>query len=168
MEDVLCGNRVSNTFGGWTLGGKFRQQEVGEIESEATEYGRYSFNPDAWKHAFGEFNALLFAQIQTATYPYILQFDLSNFYDSIRLDVLQRWIREDASSDKGWIVTLLLYFLNGWNRQKTGLHPQAVGVPQDALADCSRILANYYLCIGTTDSQLHFARSDRRGVFPIR
>jgi hypothetical protein len=25
------------------------------------------------------------------------------------------------------------------------LHPQAVGLPQDALADCSRILANYYL-----------------------
>jgi hypothetical protein len=58
---------------------------------------------------------------------------------------VQRWIREDASSDKGWVIALLFYFLNQWNRRNTGLHPQAVGIPQDALADCSRILANYYL-----------------------
>jgi hypothetical protein len=145
LEDVLCGNRVQNTFGGWTLGGKIRGKESEEIESEATEYGRYSFNPNAWKEAFGEFNSLLFAQVETKAFPYILQFDLSNFYDCIRLDILQRWIREDASSDKGWVIALLFYFLNQWNRRNTGLHPQAVGIPQDALADCSRILANYYL-----------------------
>ena len=46
---------------------------------------------------------------------------------------------------KGWIITLLFYLLNQWNRRNTGLHPQAVGLPQDALADCSRILSNYYL-----------------------
>jgi len=145
LEDVLCAHRVPNTFGGWTLGGKLRSKEVEEIESEATEYGRYSFNPNAWRQAFGEFNALLFGQIETGIYPLILQFDLSNFYDSVRLDILQRWIREEAGSYRGWIITLLFYFLNQWNRQKTGLHPQAVGIPQDALADCSRILANYYL-----------------------
>lgn len=84
LEDVLCGRRTPNTYGGWTLGGKLRAQEATEMESEATEYGRYSFNPDAWKEAFGEFNSLLFAQIETRQYPLILQFDLSNFYDSIR------------------------------------------------------------------------------------
>ena len=47
--------------------------------------------------------------------------------------------------EKGWIVALLFYFLNQWNRRNTGLHPQGVGIPQDALADCSRLLANYYL-----------------------
>ena len=145
LEDVLCGNRTTNTFGGWTLGGKLRSQEALEMENEATEYGRYSFNPDAWKQAFGEFTALLFAQIETDEYPFILQFDLSNFYDCVRLDILQRWIREEASSDKGWLIALLFYFLNQWNRRNTGLHPQAVGLPQDALADCSRILANFYL-----------------------
>ena len=145
LEPILSGNRTPNTFGGWTLGGEIRSQETREIESEATEYGRYSFNPNAWRQAFGEFNALLFAQLETGAYPFVLQFDLSNFYDSVRLDVMQRWIREESSSEKGWIITLLFYFLNQWNRQKTGLHPQAVGIPQDALADCSRILSNYYL-----------------------
>lgn len=145
LEDVLCVNRTANTFGGWTLGGKLRQQEKSEIECELTEYGRYSFNPQAWIRAFGEFNALLFSQLDQGNYSHVLQFDLSNFYDSVRLDMLERWIREESDSEKGWIITLLFYLLNQWNRRNTGLHPQAVGLPQDALADCSRILSNYYL-----------------------
>ena len=92
-----------------------------------------------------EFNSLLFSQLSQENYTHVLQFDLSNFYDCVRLDILERWIREEANSEKGWIVTLLFYLLNQWNRRNTGLHPQAVGLPQDALADCSRILANYYM-----------------------
>jgi hypothetical protein len=145
LEDVLCGNRTPNTFGGWTLGGKLRKQENDEIENEATDYGRYSFNPQAWTQAFGEFNSLLFAQLDSGHYDFVLQLDLSNFYDSVRLDILERWIREDSAAEKGWVIALLFYLLNHWNRRNTGLHLQAVGIPQDALADCSRILANYYL-----------------------
>ena len=145
LEDVLCGNRTPNTFGGWALGGKLRKQEYSELECESTDYGRYSFNPKAWVHAFGEFNSLLFAQLDQGNYSHILQFDLSNFYDCVRLDILERWIREDGNSSKGWIIALLFFLLNQWNRRNTGLHPQAVGLPQDALADCSRILANFYL-----------------------
>lgn len=145
LEDVLCGNRTPNTFGGWTLGGQLRVRENDEIESDATAYGRYSFNPLAWTHAFGEFNALLFAQLDPGHYAYVLQLDLSNFYDCVRLDILERWIREHSPPEKGWVIALLFYLLNHWNRRNTGLHPQAVGLPQDALADCSRILSNFYL-----------------------
>ncbi|MGA7412905.1 MAG: RNA-directed DNA polymerase, partial [Bryobacteraceae bacterium] len=145
LEDVLCVNRTPNTFGGWTLGGSFRRQENADIECELTDYGRYSFNPHAWTHAFGEFNSLLFAQLDQRRHSHVLQFDLSNFYGCLRLDMLERWIREEADSSKGWIITLLFYLLNQWNRRNTGLHPQSVGLPQDVLADCSRILANYYL-----------------------
>ena len=145
LEDVLCGNRTENTFGGWTLGGKLRVRETSEIECDLTEYGRYSFNPQAWTQAFGEFNSLLFSQLDQSNYSHVLEFDLSNFYDCVRLDILDRWIREEADSAKGWVISLLFYLLNHWNRRNTGLHPQAVGLPQDALADCSRILANYYL-----------------------
>jgi hypothetical protein len=106
---------------------------------------RFSFNPRAWTAAFGEFNSLLFAQLDTGKYSHVLQFDISNFYDCVRLDILERWIREESDASKGWIIALLFYFLNQWNRKNTGLHPQAVGIPQDALADCSRILANFYL-----------------------
>ena len=146
LEDVIAGNRTANTFGGWTLGGKLRQQEYGEIESDTGfSSARYAFDPRAWTAAFGEFNALLFAQLESGDYTHVLQFDLANFYDCVRLDILERWIREDADRSKGWIIALLFYFLNQWNRRNTGLHPQGVGIPQDALADCSRLLANYYL-----------------------
>ena len=146
LEDVLCGNRTANTFGGWTLGGKMRKLEDVEVAFD-TGYSsaRYSFNPRAWTAAFGEFNSLLFAQLDTDAYTHVLQFDLSNFYDCVRLDILERWIREEADASKGWVIALLFFFLNQWNRKNTGLHPQAVGIPQDALADCSRILANFYL-----------------------
>lgn len=145
LEDVLCGNRTPNTFGGWALGGQLRVRENDEIESDLTAYGRYSFNPQAWTHAFGEFNSLLFAQLDPGHYAHVLQLDLSNFYDCVRLDMLERWIREYSPPEKGWVIALLFYLLNHWNRRNTGLHPQAVGLPQDALADCSRILSNFYL-----------------------
>jgi hypothetical protein len=123
-----------------------RKLEELDIECDTGFSGaRYAFDPSAWIRAFGEFNSLLYSQIDTGQFAHVLQFDLSNFYDSIRLDILERWIREESPSDKGWVIALLFYFLNQWNRRNTGLHPQAVGIPQDALADCSRILANYYL-----------------------
>ena len=146
LEDVLCGNRTANTFGGWRLGGKMRRMEHLDVDLDSGSYSsRYSFNPLAWTQAFGEFNSLLFAQLDTGAFSHVLQFDLSNFYDSVRLDILERWIREESNASRGWIIALLFYFLNQWNRKNTGLHPQAVGIPQDALADCSRILANFYL-----------------------
>lgn len=146
LEDVLCGNRTENTFGGWTLGGKLRTLENQDMEFDSGfSSARYSFNPRAWMAAFGEFNSLLFAQVDNGAYSHVLQFDLSNFYDCVRLDILERWIREESDASKGWIIALLFYFLNQWNRKNTGLHPQAVGLPQDALADCSRVLANFYL-----------------------
>ena len=145
LEEILCINRVENTFGGWSLGGQMRKLENQEIENELTFYGRYSFNPDAWRIAFREFNSILFSQLETKKYSFILQFDLSNFYDSIRLDILERRLREKVNENKSWIIALLFFFLNNWNRKNTGLYPQTVGLPQDALADCSRILANFYL-----------------------
>lgn len=146
LEEIISGNRTDHTFGGWTLGGRLRKLEDIDVECDTGfSSARYAFNPRAWTAAFGEFNALLFAQLENGSYTHVLQFDLSNFYDCVRLDILERSIREDAPADKGWVIALLFYFLNQWNRRNTGLHPQGVGIPQDALADCSRLLANYYL-----------------------
>jgi hypothetical protein len=117
LEPILAVNRTQNTFGGWALGGKLRCLEEDDLGDGFGEYdSRYAFDPKAWSAAFGEFNSLLYAQLDTLEFSYVLQFDLSNFYDSIRLDILERWIREESDSSKGWIIALLFYFLNQWNR----------------------------------------------------
>ncbi len=145
LEIILAGNRTPNTFGGWSMGGVSRKRENLEIDLQLQNYGRYSFNPNAWIKEFGDFNAKLYSQLDTGLYTHAIQFDLSNFYDSIRLDVLERWIREDAPSEASQVISTLFYFLNFWNRANNDFNPQMVGLPSDLLADCSRLLSNYYL-----------------------
>jgi hypothetical protein len=105
LEEVISGNRTDHTFGGWTLGGRLRKLEDIDVEFDSGfSNARYAFDPRAWTAAFGEFNSLLFAQLETGAYTHVLQFDLSNFYDCVRLDILERWIREDAPANKGWVI----------------------------------------------------------------
>ena len=141
LESVLAVNRTQNTFGGWTLGGKLRRAE----DADMTDYSRYSINPKAWTEAFGQFNSTLYSQLDTGIYSHILQFDLSNFYDSVRLDLLERWIREEADPSKSEVISLLFFFLNFWNRVNLNLEGQTVGLPMGGVGDCSRLLANFYL-----------------------
>ena len=138
LEDVIFDDDPGQTFGGWRLGGNQGNMEDYDVGFDTGFYG-------AGYEAFGQFNERLFSKLKTGDYTDILEFDLSNFYDCVRLDILERWIREDAPADKREIIALLFYFLNQWNRRNTGLHPQGVGIPQDARGDCSRLLANYYL-----------------------
>lgn len=146
LESILCKNRIPNTFGGWSLGGKIRKAEELEIEKETeNQYGRYSFNPQAWSRQFGDFNSLLFSQLETAKYSHAIQFDLANFYDLIRLDILEKWIRDEVNPEKEYVVDLLFQFLANWDEDSCHDRKYQVGLPQDVMQDCSRILANFYL-----------------------
>jgi hypothetical protein len=149
LEDVLRGRSVATAFGGWGLSeGSVpgNDPERPSVNDEAIGYPvNSSFNPRGWTRAFGAFNNSLYLEIDKGEYSHVFQFDLSNYYDSIRLDTLERWIRAECGPEQCWVVTLLFYFLNQWNRKRTGLHPQDVGLPQDLLADCSRLLSNFYL-----------------------
>ena len=42
-------------------------------------------------------------------------------------------------------ISLLFHFLRQWNKPLEGYFPKTVGIPQDEIQDCSRILANFYL-----------------------
>jgi hypothetical protein len=149
LECILKKNTVKTAFGGWGLsegvaiGG---QRENLEADDDVNEYPvERSFDPRAWSKVFGEFTRTLYGEIDRGQYTHVFQFDLSNYYDSIRLDTLERWIRAECGPEQCWVVTLLFYFLNQWNRKRTGLHSQDVGLPQDLLADCSRLLSSFYL-----------------------
>lgn len=154
LEKVIAINRVENTFGGWSLGGVMRKNENEELSIRKNDYdsyedfiadasgisiSEYSFNPQAWSIAYGELNAMLYASAQETEYKHIAVFDISNFYDSIRLNILRAQI-EEVSTDN-FTINLLFHFLESVNT----FNNSTLGLPQDALGDCSRILANFYL-----------------------
>lgn len=160
LEREIALNRIENTFGGWTLGGLIRKSEEDEIEKKtkkhnsneeilAEAYGvsitEYSFNPKAWSRAYGDFNSKLYATSKDSDYKWLVEFDISNFYDCIRLDLLEIWVREIAKKESTEVVGILFHFLNYWNRGSNNYNKQTVGLPQDAVGDFSRILANFYL-----------------------
>lgn len=90
-------------------------------------------------------NAKLYATAKAGNYKYIAELDIANYYDSIRLDILEIRIRELVDEEHADIISLLFHFLNYWNRNTNLYNKQTIGIPQDAMNDCSRILANFYL-----------------------
>ena len=160
MEDKIAYNRVENTFGGWTLGGLIRKSENEEMKKRKKDFNHnedfiaelygisvseYSFNPMAWARAYGDLNAKLYIFAKSRKYKYVAELDIANYYDSVRLDILEMRIREIVDEKYADIVSLLFHFLNYWNRNANLYNKQTVGIPQDAMGDCSRILANFYL-----------------------
>jgi hypothetical protein len=160
IEDKIAFNRIENTFGGWTLGGLMRKSENDEMEKRRKNFDRYedfiaefygisiseySFNPAAWTRAYGDLNSKLYATAKETNYKYVVELDIANYYDSIRLDILEMRIREIVDKKYAYTVSLLFHFLNYWNRDINLYNKQTVGIPQDAMGDFSRILANFYL-----------------------
>jgi len=160
LEDKIAVNRTPNTYGGWSLGGTLRQSEEYEIGEYKSQFDQFesdladqlgissyesSFAPQAWSKMYGDFNAKLYGALKRVDPEVILEFDIANFYDNIRLGVLEYRIREIAENTVAEEVSLLFHFLAYWNRKSNLYNPQTVGLPQDEVADCSRILANFYL-----------------------
>lgn len=149
LEHVLAKNRVSGTFGGWSMGGRLRKLEQ-EEDAETDYMLTYSYNPAAWAKYYGDYNARLYGEIkqlrESGCQDYLVfELDIANFYDNIQLAILEKKIRHDADYSEAGILDLLMYFLGYSNRLVTQYQKRSVGVPQDAFGDCSRILANYYL-----------------------
>ena len=156
IEEDLCAGRIEGTFGGWTLGNGFKESEESEIceneESIAYIYSapENSYNPYAWRKYWKEFQKMAYLNYQDEDYLVMVKLDIANFYDNIRLDLLQDKIRNklytsNSLNELGDEIEILFYFLKTWNRKLEGYKDKTVGIPQDELADCSRILANFYI-----------------------
>ena len=147
LEDYIAENRVTGTFGGFRLGGKLRDKENQEFEpSFEDSYNENSFNTFAWKQEYGEYQAKLYenALKMGKEYKFSIHFDIANFYDCIRLDLLEGKIRnrinDNLCNDE---IYLLLRFLKYWNNKFDS--EKKVGIPQEEIGDCSRILSNFFL-----------------------
>lgn len=164
VENEIYGNRVPNTFGGWSLGGQIRKIEREELQhiisnlreyempdgsivglDESSEYSiPASFNPSAWKENWSEYMRALYAYSRADIYEYVAELDIANFYDNINVNTVIEKIKNQSTDSE--IVDLLSHFLKEWGGKNNPiLGVSNKGIPQDETADCSRIIANFYL-----------------------
>lgn len=144
LENEIAVNRVDGTFGGWTLGNPIRLKEEQEIlELEYIPYN--TINELSWIQEWQSFQNIAKTYRDLDNWEYFINLDIANFYDCINLTVLERKIRHIIPKQKQDVVTLLFHFLQNWNKKLEGYNLKTVGIPQDEIGDCSRILANFYL-----------------------
>lgn len=144
LETEIAINRVEGTFGGWTLGNPIRLKEEQEIiELDYIPFN--TINELSWSQEWRSFQGIARKHNETGEYSYYINLDIANFYDTINLAILERKIRHAVSKSKQDVVTLLFHFLHNWNKRIEGYNIKTVGLPQDEIGDCSRILANFYL-----------------------
>ncbi len=145
IEDEIAENRVSGTYGGWRIGNKIRYIENQE-EINISEYTyNDSFNPLLWFANWKDFQKKAYLYSENSTSNYIIKFDIANFYDNINLHLLEKKLYSVIKNNKRFYVELLLYFLKNWNKTIAGFSENHVGLPQENIGDCSRLLANFYL-----------------------
>lgn len=148
LEDKLAVNRIEGTYGGFSMGGSIRKKEENEFNflSEIPfSVSHYSYNSFAWVEAWRDFQKKAFIYSNQDDYSYFIKFDIANFYDCINLCLLDKKIRSTCENGHSEIIDLLFQFLKNWNKKFDKYFPKSVGVPQDEVGDCSRILANFYL-----------------------
>jgi uncharacterized protein Usg len=144
LENEIAVNRVEGTYGGWTLGNPIRLKE----EQELLELDYIPFNTLnelSWVQEWRTFQGVSKRYKDIDDFKFFTNIDIANFYDSINLSLLERKIRHIVPKNKQEVVTLLMHFLHNWNKKLEGYNLKTVGIPQDEIGDCSRILANFYL-----------------------
>ncbi len=148
LEENIAINRVEGTYGGWSLGGKIRHleeetQELWDIDYPLTQ----SLTPEAWARYYGDYNSKILDYIHSLDSDeyVVVEIDIANFYDTIRLDILENKLRLVSRKENSNVIDLLFHFLKNSNKQIHSFHAQSTGIPQDMIADCSRLLANFYL-----------------------
>ena len=146
IDEYLAKTRVDGTFGGYSMGGAMRKAESVESNSpEPPSPNSNTFNPYAYVQHYGEYNAEIKKRLSKDDEYNIVELDISNFYDHIRLDLLENLVRQAVDSSHEPQINLLFHFLKNWNKLINSYRPQSVGLPQELVGDCSRILANFYL-----------------------
>lgn len=144
LENEIAVNRVEGTYGGWTLGNPIRLKEEQELlELDYVPFN--TLNELSWVEEWRTFQGVAKRYKDLDDFKFFVNIDIANFYDSINLSLLERKIRHVVPKNKQEVVTLLMHFLHNWNKKLEGYNLKTVGIPQDEIGDCSRILANFYL-----------------------
>ena len=140
-------------FGGWRSVPKSQSieeirkflQEEGLAELSAGSYMRASLGSSVWWQEFRKFTTLIDDLTKSTEFGnYVIQTDISNFYDSIEVPILTRRLRRESTVEED-VIEALEAFLGSWNRRTLGYGLSTKGIPQEILSDASRVLSHYYL-----------------------
>lgn len=147
IEGNLAKTRVDGTYGGFSMGGAMRVMEDADFAkiSEQESASPYPYNPLAWVKEWGDFQNKILVYTREEKYQYFIKFDISNFYDCLNLGYLEARLRSVCPVEQMDTIDLLMYFLKFWNRDFENFKAKNIGIPQDEVGDCSRVLANFYL-----------------------
>jgi hypothetical protein len=143
IEENIAENRVENTFGGWRLGTKLKEKE--EDDLEIIKYVYKSYDPYLWTDNWKKFLQIAKSFADSGEFEYVIKFDISNFYDSINLNILFNKLYKAVPKQKAWCLDCLCFFLKYWNKKVDNYLPKSQGLPQTEFGDQSRLLANFHL-----------------------
>lgn len=143
LENDIAENRVPHTFGGWRLGTPLKEKEQEDILEIEYAYG--SYQPWLWNKNWKEFVKISRTFADSGEFVKVIKLDISNFYDSINLNILESKLMQNIEHKKIWAIPYLLYFLKYWNKTIDDYQPRSIGLPQTEFGDQSRLLANFYL-----------------------
>jgi hypothetical protein len=150
VDKALATSAVTQTYGGWRLGGVRRDMEEAEAlrlfgGEGCPSMPQSCYNRSAWMRNWQEYWKLLAAKYEGADdEAWFAMFDIANFYDSVDLGRLETGIRA-AGGNEPFAIDVLFHFLRCWNKALRLYVPNTKGLPMDLVGDCSRLLANFFL-----------------------
>jgi hypothetical protein len=134
VEHVYGGFRITEPL-------RLRPSHLDNLVFDPSYEGFSSYN---FRKAWSEYQNLA-KRLSEAKFDYYMHLDIAHFYDAIRLDLLERQVRNVVSED-GAVVDLLFYFLRNLKPSyQVTYSDNSVGLPQEEAAEMSRLLANFYL-----------------------
>ena len=134
---------VEHVYGGFRITEQL-QMEPSELDSLVYDPNYEGFTSYNYRKAWSDYQNLA-KRLSEANFDYYLHLDIAHFYDAIRIDILEREVRNIASDSEG-VVDLLVYFLKNLRPSyQANYTDNAVGIPQEEVGEMSRLLANFYL-----------------------
>lgn len=155
LQDYICDikDRTQGTFGGWRFSNPIKEIENFEdlLMLDTIQYfPAAAIDIRAWLNEWNEYTRKAYSvfldyQSKFGEDFYVAIFDIANFYDNIKVDLLEKRLRHKIPNTLSNELDLLMYFLHYWNKPFDGYFSRHTGIPQDEVGDCSRQLANFYL-----------------------
>lgn len=145
IQDKLVArtSEVEHVYGGFRITEKL-QLDPSQLDSLAYDPNYEGFASFNYRKAWSEYQNLA-KRLADARFDYYLHLDIAHFYDAIRIDMLEREVR-NVASDSGPAIDLLFYFLKNLRPSyQANYSDNSVGLPQEEVGEMSRLLANFYL-----------------------